>query len=147
VGAALTIATVWTTMPSIMISEVASPLGVDETVAKIKANAEAAGWVIPSIQPLNKAIKKHGGGKLPPIILINLCQANHAYNTLKNDSDRKISIFMPCTISVYQKDDGNTYLAVMNADLLGQMFGGNVAVVMKEVAAAQRGFIAFATDE
>jgi hypothetical protein len=34
----------------------------------------------------------------------------------------------------------------MNADLLGKMFGGNVATVMKDVAADQQSFISFATN-
>ena len=34
---------------------------------------------------------------------------------------------MPCTISVYEKSDGKTYIGSMNAGLLGRVFGGTVA--------------------
>ena len=51
---------------------------------------------------------------------------------------------MPCTISVYQKTDGNIYVGTMNAGLLGKMFGGNVAKVMGgDVASQQQKFISF----
>ena len=135
----------WNMMPNMMLKEVKSPYGVEETVAKIKANAEAKGWVIPSVQPLHKSIKKHSGGKhiIPPVMLVNLCNAEHAYNTLAEDQNKKVSVFMPCTISVFEKTDGTVWVAYMNAGLVGDMFGGAVAEAMVEVDADQRSFIAF----
>ncbi|MCK4843042.1 MAG: DUF302 domain-containing protein [Methylococcales bacterium] len=131
-------------MPGMMLTERQSPYSVDETVEKITANAKAEGWVISSIQSLHQSVKKHGGGDLSPVILINLCQANHAYNILKEDDNKVISVMMPCTISVYQKSDGHVYVGTMNARLLGTMFGGTVAEVMGgTVAAQQKKFIAF----
>ena len=143
-GVVMTGIIVWLIMPGMMLTERQSPYGVDETVAKITANAKAEGWVISSIQPLHQSVKKHGGGDLSPVILINLCQANHAYNILKEDDNKVISVMMPCTISVYQKSDGYVYVGTMNARLLGTMFGGTVAEVMGgTVAAQQKKFIAF----
>ena len=79
-----------------------------------------------------------------PVMLVNLCQANHAARMLGDDSARKVSVFMPCTISVYKKADGKTYISSMNAGLLGNMFGGIVAKVMGEVAVDQQSFISVA---
>ncbi len=143
-GVVITGITVWLIMPGMMLTERQSPYSVDETVEKITANAKAEGWVISSIQSLHQSVKKHGGGDLSPVILINLCQANHAYNILKEDDNKVISVMMPCTISVYQKSDGHVYVGTMNARLLGTMFGGTVAEVMGgTVAAQQKKFIAF----
>ena len=131
-----------------MLTERASPYGIEETVAKITSNAKAENWVISSTQLLHKSVKKHGGGDLPPVILINLCQANHAYNILKEDANKVISVMMPCTISVYEKSDGHVYVGTMNAGLLGTMFGGTVAKVMGgAVAAQQHKFMAFLNDK
>jgi uncharacterized protein (DUF302 family) len=136
----------WVSAPTMMLTETLSPYGVDETVEKIKANALAEGWVVAGVKPLHKSVKKHGGGDLPPVMLINLCQAHHAYKILREEGSRIVSVMMPCTISVYQKDDGKTYIGTMNAGLMGKMFGGTVAQVMGEdVAAQQQNFIAFAT--
>ncbi len=136
----------WNVMPGMMLKEVQSPFTVEETVAKIKANAEAKGWVIPSVKPLHKSIKKHSGGGLviPPVMLVNLCNAQHAYNAIVDDQNKKISVFMPCTVSVYEKTDGSVWMGYMNAKLLGDMFGGAVAETMTHVDADQQSFIEFA---
>jgi uncharacterized protein (DUF302 family) len=143
-GVIVTGATAWQIMPGMMLKERASPFSVDETVEKIITNAKAEDWVISSIQPLHQSVKKHGGGDLLPVKLINLCQADHAYNLLREDKNKVISVMMPCTISVYQKSDGGVYIGTMNAGLLGNMFGGTVAEVMGgAVAAQQHKFLTF----
>ncbi|MGA7982132.1 MAG: DUF302 domain-containing protein [Chromatiaceae bacterium] len=135
----------WLMMPGLMLKEYQSPFGVDETVEKIKQNAVTEGWVVSGVTPLNNSVKKHGGGDLPPVRLINLCEPHHAFNILKEDKNKIVSVMMPCTISVYQKSDGKTYIGTMNAGLLGKMFGGAVAKVMGgEVAEQQQKFISFA---
>lgn len=145
VGAVLLGVVGWNVMPGMMLKEYPSPYSVDETVEKISQNAVAEGWVVSDVKPLNKSVKKHGGGNLPPVMLVNLCQANHAYNILKDDANKIVSVMMPCTISVYQKADGKAYIGTMNAGLLGKMFGGTVAKVMgDEVAKQQQKFIEFA---
>lgn len=134
----------WNMMPGMMLKEQVSPYSMEETVNKIKENALAKGWVVPSVSPLHKSVKKHGGGDVLPVMLVNLCQAHHAKRMLSDDSARVVSVFMPCTISVYKKSDGKVYISSMNASLLGSMFGGIVAEVMGEVALDQQSFIAFA---
>jgi len=138
-------AVAWQMMPRLMLSESASPYGLEETVDRIQKNAVEAGWVVSGIVRLDASIAKHGGPDVPRTWLINLCQANHASRILADDADRVVSVMMPCTISVYEKSDGKTYIGSMNAGLLGRMFGGTVAEVMgREVAAEQKGFISFA---
>jgi uncharacterized protein (DUF302 family) len=133
-------------MPSLMLNEIESPIGVDETVEKVKETAIQKGWVVSSVSRLNDSVKKHGGGELPKIRLVNLCQPHHAYKILTEDDSKKVSVMMPCTISVYEKSDGKTYIGTMNAGLLGKMFGGTVAEVMgTTVAKEQKEFIGFAT--
>lgn len=144
-GILVTIFIVVSLMPNMMLKEAKSPYSINETVAKIKANAESKGWVVPSIKPLHKSIKKHSNGKniLPPVVLVNLCNANHAYNSLVKDKNKKISVFMPCTISVYEKTNGTVWVGYMNAGLLGNMFGGDIATIMSEVDIDQQSFINF----
>ncbi|MGV6808630.1 MAG: DUF302 domain-containing protein [bacterium] len=146
-GIALTAVIGWTVMPSMMLKEHLSPYGVDETVAKIKQNAEAKGWVSPSVSSIHKSIKKHGVGDLPPVQLVNLCEPHHAYNILKSDENKIVSVMMPCTVSVYEKSDGKTYIGTMNTDLLGRMFGGDIAEIMgQQVSKDQQDFIRFIND-
>ncbi|MEE4293989.1 MAG: DUF302 domain-containing protein [Xanthomonadales bacterium] len=138
-------AVAWKMMPGLMLNESASPYGLEETVDRIQKNAVEAGWVVSGIVKLDASIARHGGPEVPRTWLINLCQANHASRILADDADRVVSVMMPCTISVYEKSDGKTYIGSMNAGLLGRMFGGTVAEVMgKEVSAEQQDFISFA---
>jgi len=134
----------WSMMPSIMPYESLSPYTTEETVNKIKENAIQAGWVVPNVRPLHKSVLKHGGEKILPVMLVNLCQVDHASNLLKDDDNRKISVHMPCTISVYEKSDGKTYISTMDVELLGKTFGGKVAEILKKVATDQQSFIEFA---
>jgi len=144
VGILLTAGAGWMMMPGMMLKEYKSPYGVEESVEKIKENALAEGWVVANVMALDKSVKQHGGGDLSPVRLVNLCEANHAYNILKGDDTKIVSVMMPCTISVYQKTDGKTYIGAMNAGLLGKMFGGIVAEVMGgTVAKQQQEFIRF----
>ena len=135
----------WFSMPSMMLKEYQSPYDINKTIATITANAKANKWVVPSIGKLHKSVKKHGGFDLTPVFLVNLCNASHAYNILKDDETKVIATMMPCTISVYEKADGKTYIGTMNAGLLGKMFGGKIAQIFGvEVAQDQQKFIKFA---
>ena len=65
---------------------------------------------------------------------MSLCQADHAYNILKNDIDKKVTAIMPCRIGVYEDKDGKVFVSGMNMGLMSKMFGGNIAKVMSGVA-------------
>ena len=143
VGAAVVAIAGWTIMPKQMIKERKSPLGYEETIAKIQKNVVDSGWIISSTSHLDVSLKKFGK-EIEPVTLINICQPDHATAILKDETARYISIMMPCTISVYTKDDGNTYVATMGMKLMGKMFGGLVAEVMGgAVAEEEETFTAF----
>lgn len=144
VGAALAAGGMTLAAPGWMLKVKTSPHGVEQTAAIIQARAEAAGWVVSGITPLDESVRKHGGEILPPIRLVNLCQAGHASKVLADEDDRMVSVLMPCTIAVYEDDAGATRIATMNAGLMGRLFGGAIAEVMGgPVAADQAAFTAF----
>lgn len=143
VGAVFVGAAVWFSGPDLMLSERPSRVGLDATVERLTKAAKAQGWVVSSIQKLDQSIVKHGGPKVRPVRLVNLCHPQHAAKILDEDSARIVSVMMPCTIAVYEKSDGTVWAANMNAKLLGKMFGGVVAEVMAgPVAASQDEFLA-----
>ena len=142
VGVAVTGILGWNMAPGLMLKEKQSPYNAEKTVEVIKDNARSRGWVIPSVTPFHKSIKKTTGHDIPPVYLVNICKGDYAYEILKDDSNKIVSVFMPCTISVYEKSDGKAYIGSMNAGLLGKMFGGTVAEIMGEkVADDQQAFI------
>lgn len=117
-------------MPSLMIVTKESKLGFDETVAALEKRIPEHGWVIAGGQPidLNKSMAKQGVTFKPRVKLVKLCNAEHAKSVLT--TDRHISCMMPCSMAVWEGDDGKVYLSEMNMALMAKMFGGNVAKIM-----------------
>lgn len=74
-------------------------------------------------------------------MLVETCSTKCSAPLLKDDETRILSILMPCTISVYKKDDGKTYIGTMNSRLMGKLFGSKVATIMDEIAKDQAQFI------
>jgi uncharacterized protein (DUF302 family) len=127
-----------------MIKERPSPYGFQETIDVISQRAQQKGWNVSPPRKLDQTILKHGGPKVPPVTLLELCEPHHAGKLLANDNDRWVSVFMPCTIGVYEKSDGKVYVTHVRADNLGSLMGGTVAEVMGgPVAAAQEEFLSF----
>jgi len=77
---------------------------------------------------MNKAMAKHGVTFKPRVKLVKLCKADYAKSVLT--TDRHVSCMMPCSMAVWESDDGKVYLSEMNMGLMAKMFGGNVAKIM-----------------
>lgn len=133
----------FTFLPRLLLPERPSRFDLDETVTRLADAARAAGWVVQSVVELEKSIEKNGGGTVRPVRLVNLCQAQHAARIMRVDSARRVSVLMPCTISVYEKSDGSIWVGAMNPGLIAPFFGGVIAEVMgRTVAAEQRRLLA-----
>lgn len=131
-------------MRSAMVNERASPYGMEETVRIVTDNAKQKGWNVGEPRKLDQTIRKHGGPSVLPVTLLELCEPHHAGKLLGRDEDRWVAIFMPCTIGVYLKSDGKTYVSNVRADNLGALMGGTVAEVMGgPVSASQEEILSF----
>jgi uncharacterized protein (DUF302 family) len=129
-------------LPRWMLPECRSAHSLEETVTRLSDTAKAAGWVVQSIIELEKSIEKNGGGVVRPVRLVNLCQAKHAAAIMRDDTARRVSVLMPCTISVYEKSDGSVWIGAMNPGLIAPFFGGVIAEIMGgPVAREQAAFI------
>jgi uncharacterized protein (DUF302 family) len=117
-------------MPSMMIVTKECKLGFDETVEALEKRIPEHGWVISGGQPIdmNKSMAKHGVTFEPRVKLIKICKPEYAKSVLT--TDRNISCMMPCTMAVWEADDGKVYLSKMNLSIMAKMFGGNIAKVM-----------------
>lgn len=131
-------------MGSLMFREIESPFGVEETVARIQHNIQKVGngWALSGLRNPGKAVEASGGNVLP-VMMVEACSTKYSGPILKDDSVRFLSILMPCKVSVYKKDDGKTYIGMMNAGLMGKMFGPMVGDIMAEVAKDQEKFVLF----
>ena len=126
----------------LMFNETVSPFGIEETVARIQHNIQAAGngWTLSGLRNPARAVQADGGNTLP-VMMVEACSTKYSKPILNEDSVRFLSILMPCKISVYKKNDGKVYIGTMNAGLMGKMFGPLVGEVMGQVAADQKKFL------
>ena len=129
---------------SLMFREIPSPFGVEETVARIQQNIQNAGngWSLSGLRNAAKPIEMAGGNVLP-VLMIEACSTRYSGPILKEDSVRFLSNLMPCKISVYKKNDGKTYIGMMNSEFVGWLFGSMVGETMSHVAADQAKFVQF----
>jgi uncharacterized protein (DUF302 family) len=129
--------------PKLMVKERISPLGYEETIAHIEKKATEAGWKVSAQMRLDQSLAKEGRTVLP-VASLKLCKSDYGEEVLKDDAARFLSVMMPCSIAVYEKADGKTYIATMNAGLLGRLFGGTAQTVMGgPVARETRSFVIF----
>jgi uncharacterized protein (DUF302 family) len=103
-----------------IILEYQSKYGFEETIKKFVDNVMATkGWTV-----------KVGGCNLPEskdrcnMRLLKLCNAEYANAMTANENDRKVSAVIPCSIAVYEKPDGKTYISRLNVSLMGRFLGG-----------------------
>ncbi|MGB0722091.1 MAG: DUF302 domain-containing protein [Gammaproteobacteria bacterium] len=119
-----------------MLIEVPSPLGFEETLEKLEANAKGLGWKVPKkwkvdFQRNLKHVTKVDIGKNR---VLKMCEPQAAAELLVKDQYKMLTAMMPCTIAVYEKSDGKTWVSMMNLKLMGEMYGGDVAQMASELA-------------
>jgi len=118
-----------------MLIEVESPLGFDETLVKLEENAKYAGWKVPSKWKVNfqKNLMKVTGTDIGKNQVLKMCEPDAAARMLVHDEYKLLTTMMPCTIAVYEKSDGKTYISLMNMEMLGMIYGGLIAEIADEL--------------
>jgi len=112
-----------------MIQQTVSPMDFDTTVAALETAVQEKGWEMPKVYRLDKTMEKHGHTVMP-VAVMELCHPEHAAKILKDNDSRMVTPFMPCRISIYEQDNGDTVIARMNSGLMSNLFHQNVAEVM-----------------
>lgn len=117
-------------MPSMMIVTKECTLDFENTVAALEKRVPEHGWVLSGgkAMDMNASLAEHGVTFTPRVKLIKLCKAEYAQSVLT--TDRHVSCLMPCTMAVWEGDDGKTYLSEMNMGLMARLFGGNIRKIM-----------------
>ena len=116
-----------------MILEHQSRYDFDETVAKLKNNVSEAGWSVVGEFDY-KEILGEKGFDIRNIKILAVCSGKYSAEILALDDERMVSPLMPCRLAVYEKSDGNTYIARLNSGEVAQPFGGVIAETMMAVA-------------
>jgi uncharacterized protein (DUF302 family) len=124
----------------LLVEEIESPLSFDQTVAAIQSAADDQGWEIPKVYKLCQGLAKHGHS-VRPVAILELCKPDYAATLLAHDATRIVSSFMPCRISVYERENGKTVISRMNTSLVSRLFHGEVARVMALATQETQGII------
>ena len=119
-----------------MLVEHLSPIGFEETLTQLEQNAKALGWKVPSKWKVNfqRNLKKVTGTDIGRNSVLKMCAPDAAVPLLVKDEFKMLSAMMPCTIAVYEKSDGKTYIAMMNLRVMGMMYGEEVADMAERLA-------------
>jgi uncharacterized protein (DUF302 family) len=114
------------------VTELQSMHSFDKTVEELSAEAERREWKIPAIHDLQQSLAK-SGKTVKPVKVIEICKPAYSGQMLELNDERIMSVMMPCRISVYMKDDGKTYVALING---GGMAAGQPEVIARVMKAA-----------
>ena len=119
-----------------MLIEVESPLDFYDTLDKLEENAKAAGWKVPKKWRVNfqRNLERVTGVDIGPNEVIKMCEPEAAVRMLKHYQYKLLTTMMPCTIAVYEKSNGKTYISMMNMEILGMMYGGEIAEIATDLA-------------
>jgi uncharacterized protein (DUF302 family) len=114
-----------------MFIEYESKYNMDETIEILSETISNGGWKISIIHDLQDTLRKNSIHVLP-LKVIELCNPKYSSQILGPDDLRIYSSLMPCRISVYEKENGKTYLSTMDANRMAEQIGGLVQKVMAE---------------
>ncbi|MBF0450822.1 MAG: DUF302 domain-containing protein [Candidatus Magnetomorum sp.] len=128
IGVVLSLILVVSLMPSMMIVTKESKLGFDDTVVRLVERIKEQGWSVKIVSDVKQEINHAGYNFQPRVKIIKLCKAEYAKEVLT--TDRFVSCLMPCSMAIWEGDDGKVYLSEMNMALMAKMFGGNIGKVM-----------------
>ncbi|MCX6281527.1 MAG: DUF302 domain-containing protein [Bacteroidetes bacterium] len=115
-----------------LIIEHVSPFNVPVTVEKLIEVAKLKGWQNPAVHNLQQSLAKSGKDVLP-VEVVEICKPDYSGSMLEKNDERIVSVLMPCRISVYEKNDGKTYVALLD---MSQLTDGMTQTATKAVHAA-----------
>ena len=113
-----------------IVVENQSRFGFDKTVEMLIAEAERRDWKIPAVHDLQQSLAKSGKA-VRPVKVIEICKPQYSGKMLELNHERIISVMMPCRISVYEKEDGLTYIGLINAGEMASGLPATISDVMK----------------
>jgi uncharacterized protein (DUF302 family) len=113
-----------------LVIERQSKFSFDTTVDRIVAEAERLDWKVPAVHDLQQSLAK-SGKDVKSVKVIEICKPAFSGQMLELNDERIMSVMMPCRISVYLKNDGKTYIALLNGGEMSAGMAPNIAKVMK----------------
>lgn len=123
-----------------MFIENKSKYNLEETVLKLTEAVSKSDWKVIHMHDLQQLMHKNGHEVLPATVM-EICAPSFAFKLLSKDEERVYSNMMPCRLSVYDKNDGNTYVSRMNIEQFSSQMGGVIQEVMTSAFRGAEDFI------
>ncbi len=92
--------------------------GFDEAVAAIEAKSKEKGFGVLHVHDVKATLASKGFDR-EPLKIIEICNAKYASQVLAKDI--KISLMLPCPISVYV-EDGKTYISTLRPKVISDFY-------------------------
>jgi len=116
-----------------LIIEQVSPFNVATTVEKLITAASQKEWQNPAVHNLQQSLAK-SGKDVRPVQVIEICKPEYSGHMLEKNHERIVSVMMPCRISVYEKEDGKAYVALINTSAMSAGMPPTVAEAMQNAS-------------
>lgn len=113
-----------------IVTEKRSRYGFDKTLEVLKSAAEEDEWNVPAVHDLQQSLAK-SGKHVRPVKVLEICKPKYSGQMLELSDERIMSVMMPCRISIYEKNDGNVYVSLLNAGEMSSGLPASIANVMK----------------
>jgi len=111
--------------PTMFFKEIKSGYNFEKTVNLIEKRINnQKGWHVTDIIDQQKEILQNGGVDVGKVKIIKFCNAKLSGDMLSKDHSKFMSVKMPLSISVYEKDDGEVIIGLMNGYIMARLFSG-----------------------
>lgn len=118
-----------------MTKEMKSPYDYEKTVSLIANRINSTeNWHVITVYDMNQEVVKHGGKPIGKYSIIKYCSGKYASEMLMADDRKTMGAMMPKAIAVYEKTDGQVYVATSNGAVMGKLYGGEAERIIEEVS-------------
>jgi len=111
--------------PTMFFKEVTVPYDFDKTV-RIQTDRinKEDGWHVTAVIDQEKEILSHGGEDVGRVKIIKFCNGKLSGDMLRKDESRFMAVKMPLSIAVYEKNNGQVTIGLMNGYIMARLFSG-----------------------
>lgn len=118
-----------------ILKEMKSPYDYQKTIDVIVSRIkEKPGWHIVKVYDMNREVQENGGTPIGKYTVIQYCSGKYASHMLSSDDRKRIGAMLPKNFAVYEKADGQVYVATANGAVMGKIFGGETEGIIERVS-------------
>ena len=108
-------------MKSMMFRVHQSRMSFDETVSVLTETFENhPNWVLMNVYDNRERYSSEG--ELGPFKVLEICNPDVAFKILSQDKDKPMGGMIPLKVCIFEQEDGNIYVSMMNTRQMSRMF-------------------------